>query len=182
MIKITVMKVKTKDILIVLKVLAYIAMIGTSIQCGTQIFSAVMVFFKPESSKSFFGTSINLYEVYQNSPVYYTYIVSFVIALSAMQTHVWYLIIELLSSLNLKNPFSRKVAGLLESTGYQLLGIWVVGIFAAETIKWVSRHNGIDIGSIDKENEYLFIAGIVYIISQVFKRGIEIQEENELTV
>jgi hypothetical protein len=30
--------------------------------------------------------------------------------------------------------------------------------------------------------EFLFLAGIVFVIAQIFKRGIEIQTENELTV
>ena len=35
---------------------------------------------------------------------------------------------------------------------------------------------------IGEGNNFLFMAAIVYIISQIFKRGIEMQEENELTV
>jgi hypothetical protein len=41
---------------------------------------------------------------------------------------------------------------------------------------------GIQLPTHDMGDEYLFIAGMIYIISQIFKRGIEIQEENNLTV
>ncbi|MBN2635649.1 MAG: DUF2975 domain-containing protein [Prolixibacteraceae bacterium] len=29
---------------------------------------------------------------------------------------------------------------------------------------------------------FLFMAGLVFVISQIFKRGVEIQSENDLTV
>jgi len=30
--------------------------------------------------------------------------------------------------------------------------------------------------------EFIFLAGVVFVIAQVFKKGVEIQTENELTV
>jgi hypothetical protein len=99
-----------------------------------------------------------------------------------MHSYVWYRVATLLSKLNLQDPFSRKVARSLEEIGIQLLGIWVVSVIAQQSVAWMSKNSGIHIGSLHAVNEYLFIAGIVYIVSQVFKRGIEIQEENELTV
>ncbi len=31
-------------------------------------------------------------------------------------------------------------------------------------------------------SEFLFMAGIIFIIALIFKRGVEIQSENELTI
>jgi hypothetical protein len=107
---------------------------------------------------------------------------SFIIGLSVMHAYVWYRVVKLLSTLNLNNPFTRKVARALEEIGIQLFGIWVVSVIADQSIHAMAKHGGIDIGRLHPVHEVLFIAGIVYIISQVFKRGIEIQEENELTV
>lgn len=99
-----------------------------------------------------------------------------------MNGYVWYRIARMLTNFNLKEPFSRGVARTLEEVGIQLLGIWTVSIIAEQSISWISKNSGIHLERFHAVNEYLFIAGIVYIISQVFKRGIEIQEENELTV
>lgn len=30
--------------------------------------------------------------------------------------------------------------------------------------------------------EFVFMAGVVFVMSQIFKKGVEIQTENELTV
>jgi hypothetical protein len=177
------MKTKTENVLIVLKVLAYIAMIGYSIQCGSQLISFIVAFFNPASAKDIPGTFLYLYElIRQQGLLYFINIMTFVIALSAMHAYVWYQVIRLLSSLNLKNPFSKEVASLLEKIGIQLLAIWILSTISEQTTRFISKNTGVHIGELHALNEYLFIAGIVYIISQVFKRGIELQEENDLTV
>jgi hypothetical protein len=64
-----------------------------------------------------------------------------------------------------------------------LLGVWIVSsIFWKTYIHYLSEATGIKLPTNNTGDEYLFMAGMIYIISQVFKRGIEIQEENNLTV
>jgi hypothetical protein len=176
------MKTKTEKVLMVLKVLAWIAMIGYVVQFGSQTISFVVSLFNPEAAKNIHGTSFYLYDIYMYGRQYFIYIMSFLIALSAMHGYVWYRVARLLTKLNLQDPFSRGVARTLEEIGIQLLGIWIVSLIAQQSIAWISKNSGIHLDRFPAVNEYLFFAGIVYIISQVFKRGIEIKEENELTV
>jgi hypothetical protein len=64
-----------------------------------------------------------------------------------------------------------------------LLGVWIVSsVFWKIYVYYLSQATGIQLAANNTGDEYLFIAGIVYVISQIFKRGIEIQEENQLTV
>jgi hypothetical protein len=71
----------------------------------------------------------------------------------------------------------------LERIACLLLAVWIVsGIFWKIYIYYLSQATGIQLPANTSGDEYLFMAGIIYIISQVFKRGIEIQEENDLTV
>jgi hypothetical protein len=125
---------------------------------------------------------LSICTAYTCSRQYFIYIMSFLIALSAMHGYVWYRVARLLTKLNLENPFSRNVARRLEEIGIQLFGIWIVSLMAQQSIAWISNNSGIHLDSFPALNEYLFIARIVYIISQIFKRGIEMQEQNELTV
>ncbi|HEX6225191.1 MAG TPA: DUF2975 domain-containing protein [Chryseolinea sp.] len=176
------MKTKTEKVLLVLKVLAWIAMIGYVVQGAGQTISFGLSLFNPVAAKNIYGTSLYLYDIYLHSLEYFIYIMSLFIVLAAMNGYVWYRIARMLTNFNLKEPFSRGVARTLEEVGIQLLGIWTVSIIAEQSISWISKNSGIHLERFHAVNEYLFIAGIVYIISQVFKRGIEIQEENELTV
>jgi hypothetical protein len=89
----------------------------------------------------------------------------------------------LLQKLQLRSPFSMDVTKKLEKLAYLLLGVWVLIAFIGKTyLHYVVKATGINLTDFSSGDEYLFIAGIVYIISQIFKRGIEMQEENQLTV
>jgi hypothetical protein len=105
------------------------------------------------------------------------------IAVSALKAFIWYVVFELLSKLKLQTPFSIAVEKKLERIAYLLLAVWIVSsIFWKTYMHYLSQATGIQLPANNTGDEYLFMAGIIYIISQVFKRGIEIQEENELTV
>jgi hypothetical protein len=92
-------------------------------------------------------------------------------------------VFKLLSKLKLQTPFSMEVEKKLESIAYLLLAVWIAStIFWKTCIFYVSAETGIQLATNNSGGEYLFMAGMMYIISQVFKRGIEIQEENQLTV
>jgi hypothetical protein len=92
-------------------------------------------------------------------------------------------IFALLTKLKLQTPFSMEVEKKLETIAYLSLGVWITGsIFWAIYTYYLAQDTGIQLSANNSGDEYFFMAGIVYIISQVFKRGIEIEEENQLTV
>ena len=49
-------------------------------------------------------------------------------------------------------------------------------------LKWLEKTTGEQLGDLGVGDEFLLFAAIVYIVAQIFKRGIELKEENELTV
>lgn len=71
----------------------------------------------------------------------------------------------------------------LVTISYLLLGVWILMAIIGKTYAYyLATSTGIALPAKYTGDEYFFIAGIVYIISQIFKRGIEMQEENQLTV
>ncbi|HEV8082376.1 MAG TPA: DUF2975 domain-containing protein [Chitinophagaceae bacterium] len=176
------MKTKTENILMVLKVLALLAGIGFSIQCGSQILSLVAGFINSDWSKHVYDVNQDLFSIREHNTWYYVYAMSLIIAVSALNALIWYLVFHLLLKLRLTTPFSIEVEKKLERISYLLFAVWCISIIGKGYIRWLSKSTGIHLSGISIGDEYLFIAGIIYIISQVFKRGIEIQEENQLTV
>lgn len=176
------MKIKTETILTGLKIFAWIAMIGYAIECGSQVISLIVSLNNPEGAKQIPGIQQNLTTLFLQSKQTYIYVMSFVIALSAMKVNLGYLVINLWSEINLRSPFSWEVTKHLEKIAYQLLTIWLVSIIGKGYIKWLSKSIAQDLDVVNIGDEFLFISGIVYLTSQIFKRGIEIQEENQLTV
>jgi hypothetical protein len=98
-----------------------------------------------------------------------------------MKSFVWFLVIKTLSKINLVNPFKMEVALTLEKISYVLFGTWIVGILSSAYTSRLLKITGELFGSW-MTGEFIFMAGLVFIISQIFKRGVEIQSENELTV
>ncbi|HKR04447.1 MAG TPA: DUF2975 domain-containing protein [Bacteroidia bacterium] len=176
------MKTKTEKILSVLHVLAWVAMIGYAVNFGSQLISFVVSFANPAASKKIPGVAQNLLFLQQDNFWFYVCVMSFVMALSAMFVQLWYIVITLLSKLNIKSPFTIEVSKKLEKIAYLLFTIWVVGFIGEHYVDWLSKRLGEQLNIIKVANEFLFISGIVYIISQIFRRGIEIQEENQQTI
>ena len=177
------MKIKTETILTVSKILAFLGIIGYSILWGSQLTTLVASFINPDWAKRTYEVDLNLFSIRDHSITFYVYAMCLTIAVSALKAFIWYVVFELLSKLKLQTPFSMEVEKKLERIAYLLLAVWIVSsIFWKTYIYYLSQATGIQLPANNSGDEYLFMAGIIYIISQVFKRGIEIQEENDLTV
>ena len=177
------MKSKTEIILLVLKYLALLAAIGFSIECGSQLFYFVASFINPDWAKNGYQIERDWFRIHEYSSWYYVCVMSLAISISAIKAWIWYLIFDLLLKLQLKSPFSTLVTKKLSLISYLLLGVWILMAIIGKTYAhYLVEATGITLPSKYTGDEYFFIAGIVYIISQIFKRGIEMQEENQFTV
>jgi len=174
------MKTKTEQILEVMKILAWVAAIGYAIEAGVILISYGMSCVNPEGAKNLYK-GLNFYDLMRFSFWHYTLSVSFMVLLSAMKSYVWFLVISTISKINLLNPFKMEVAQKLERISYVLFGTWLVAMLAGAQTAWVMQITGKLYGNW-VSGEFIFIAGLVFIISQIFKRGIEIQSEIDLTV
>ncbi len=176
------MKTQTKTILEIIKYLALIGAIGFSIECGSQIISLIVSFFKPEVAEKFYKVSSNLYKLRNYDLRHFSFAMTLTIFFSATKAYIWYYIFEFLNKLSLKNPFTVEISAKIQKISYLLFELWVVSFIGNNYIGYISKESGIDLVNHYNHGEYFFMAGIVYIISQIFKRGVELQEENELTV
>ena len=176
-------KTKTQTILTVSRFLALLGGIWYSILCGSQLLTLVASFINPDWAKRTYEADLNIFSIREHSIGFYVYAMCLTIVVSALKAFIWYVVFELLSKLKLQTPFSMEVEKKLERIAYLLFGVWLVSsIFWKIYIYYLSKATGIQLPTNNSGDEYLFMAGIIYIISQVFKRGIEIQEENQLTV
>ena len=177
------MKIKTETILMVSKFLALLGGIWYSILCGSQLLTLVASFINPDWAKRTYEVDLNIFSIREHSTGFYVYAMCLTIAVSAIKALIWYVVFVLLSKLKLQAPFSMEVEKKLEKIAYLLLCVWLVSsVFWKIYSYYLSKATGVQLATNNSGDEYLFLAGMIYIISQVFKRGIEIQTENELTV
>lgn len=177
------MKIKTETILTVSKYLALLGGVGSSILWGSQLVTLVSSFINPEWSKHTYQVDLHLFNIREQSVGFFVSGMILTIAVSVLKALFWYKVFELLSELKLNTPFSREVVIKLERMAYILFCVWIVSsIFWKTYTFYLTNATGIQLPIRNTDDEYLFMAGIIYIISQIFKRGIELQEENQLTV
>jgi hypothetical protein len=173
-------KTRTEQILKVMTILVWIVFIGSMIKAGAILISFGVSAVNPEGAKNLYK-GLNLYSLRQFSFWHYTLYVSLMFALSGMIALMSYLLIKSLSKVNLMAPFRMVVALIIERISYVLLGMWLIELVSSIHSTYLFKVMGEQYGQA-VTGEFLFLAGLVFIIAQIFKRGVEIQSENELTV
>ena len=111
----------------------------------------------------------------------YIGVASFLIAINAMKTYLAYLVVKLFLKFDISSPFNDRTTSIITDISHYALSIAVVAIIAEAYGKSILK-KGIVLEINWGAEQFLFFAGIIYIIALVFKKGVEIQAENELTI
>ncbi|RXK48795.1 DUF2975 domain-containing protein [Aquirufa rosea] len=169
-------KMKTERILTILNVFSWIAFIGISIKCGALIFTYSLSLFNEQVAKDLYE-GLNLYDLKKESFLAYTLTLFLQVATLAIKAYVAQQVIQVLSKINLKSPFDMEVAQRIEKISFLILSIWIISLVS------MLYQESWGLAKADwNGGETLFLSGLVFVFAQIFKKGAEIQSENELTV
>lgn len=175
---------KNDFILNVLNVVSWIIFIGLCIESGFLIFNFILTLLKPIVTDNIHN-GLNLSEIYESQFVHYIGVMSFVMVLSILKAYLFYFVVKILMKLNLVNPFNTEIGKLIEKISFEAFAIAIVSVIAHQYTKWLIQA-GHEVGRVEKFWDdgmaFLMMAAIIYVIAQIFKKGIELQNENELTV
>lgn len=177
-------RISGKVILIILQVLSWILFIGLCLEAGIFLFNAFYpLIAKPEGYKY-----VNLDALYNYDKVqFFTMLVLMSIA-AVLKALIFYLIIKLLhdKKFNLARPFSNEMRTFILKMGWLALGTGFFSYWGVKNSRWLTS-KGIampdaEVLRIGGADVWLFMSVSLFVIAQIFKRGIEIQSENELTI
>ncbi len=175
---------KDDFILKALNVVSWVIFIGLCVEAGALIFNFIFTLFKPIASNNIYK-GLNLSELYQNHFAHYVGLMSFVLSLAILKAYLFYFVVEIFTKLNLGNPFNTEIAKLIEKIGFEAFVISIISIVAHQYTKGLIQ-DGLDVDTIESywndSSAFMMMAAILFIISQIFKKGIELQNENDLTV
>jgi hypothetical protein len=179
------MQTTTKRILQVLHILSWVFFISLCIIWGSIAISFfVSLFVNPAGAKNLYN-GLNLSGLMEYGTGYYAGMVILIIFIWWLKTLMLYLLIMIFRKVNHVNPFKKEVAVLIQHVSLTTLSIGLFIVAANMYSNWLSK-KGVVMHNLDKYieggTEFLFMAGIIYFIAQVFKRGVELQSENDLTV
>ena len=178
------MSKKNDIILKVLNVVSWIVFIGLCIEAGALIFNFILTLFKPIAAHDIYK-GLNLSEVYENKFAHFIGMMSFVVVLSILKAYLFFLVVKIFMKLNLVEPFNVEIAKLIEKISFEAFAIAIVSIIAHQYTKSLIQ-SGYEVSNVEKYWDdtaaFLMMAAIIFVISQIFNKGIELQHENDLTV
>ncbi len=172
---------KTKQILNTIKIISWILFIGLCIKLGAILISSTISLFVNTAAAEDLYLGLDLSNVYDFSKNHYVMLLSLVVSILALKAYLFYLVIKIFLKIDFDMPFTKVIANLISDISYFSLSAGVLAYIANRYSNWLQKKGvlfDLEWGS----SEFLFMAGIVFIIALIFKRGIEIQSENELTV
>ena len=172
---------KTSQVIQILKVVAWIMFIGLCIRTGAMLVSFVVsLFVNPVAAKDIY-LGLDLSALLEKGTGYYISVATLIIVLSGLKAYLFYWVIKIISTLNIAHPFSLQVERIIMKISGIALQIGILAMITNSYTKWLMKnlaHFRFEGGG----PEYLFLAAILFLIAQIFKRGIELQAENELTI
>lgn len=172
-------------VLPILNVLFWIVFIGLCFNTGTILFSFIVGLMGNSIPTEKLYLELNLSELYQLGLFHYLNIGLILVISSGLKAYMAYLAVKISMKFNLKQPFSPKICKWIENISYFALMVGILQACAEAYYKGLIKEgfvlNNLS-GYFGDGEEFLFLAGIIFIIAKVFKRGLEIQSENELTI
>jgi hypothetical protein len=167
-----------------LHIVAWLIFIGLCIEAGGLIVNFVFSLIKPEIVGKLYQ-KLDLSSLHQQSKWAYFSMYSFVLFIAVLKALLFYILIDLLHKLDLSKPFSSFVAKKIIQISYYTFSIGILSFIASQTAKNLSHH-GYEIDKLSQfwvdSQAFILMAAIIFAIATIFKKGVEIQNEIDLSV
>jgi len=172
---------------LVFKILTLIAwgiFIALCIEAGALMCNFIYSLFNPIAVKNLYQ-NLDLSDMYNRSKPVYFFMYSLVLVIAFLKSVLFYDLIKLISKLDLNRPFSDFVSKQITQISYITFTIGILSYWARQVAKNLA-HRGYQISLLENfwvdSQAYMLMAAVIYVIAVIFKRGIELQNENDSTI
>lgn len=167
-----------------LKIVAWIIFVGLCIEAGGLIVNFFFSIFQPEFVPNLYQ-KLDLSEMYERSARAFFSIYSFILVISVLKAYLFYLVIKLVTKINLSKPFNTFVSKQILQISYYTFSIGLLSYIARQTARNM-QHRGYTIDTLNQfwadSQAFILMAAVIYVIAIIFSKGVEYQEELEETV
>jgi len=180
-------RITTKQILLVLNIITWIFFLGLCVEAGGIIFNAGYVLIKPAVAKYFWNGADLSALIARDQGQFITQIVLISIV-ALLKAILFYRILKLFydKRFSLAKPFSPGLTRFVFTIAWLCLGAGFFSHWGARYDNWLEKNGtpmpDVDLLRIGGADVWLFMAIVLVVIGHVFKKGIELQNENDLTV
>jgi hypothetical protein len=182
-------KITTNQILKGLQILSWIIFIGLCIEAAAiAVNTFISLFINPLGANNFWEGADYLSSLYNFDYDHFLVITLTMTIVAVLKAIMFYIILKLFldKKLNIFKPFSLDLRRFILNLAYSSLAI---GLFSYSGFKyslWLTKQGfekaDVQILHLAGADVWLFMSVILFVIGQIVKKGIEIQNENDLTI
>jgi hypothetical protein len=167
-----------------LKIVAWIILVGLCIEAGGLIVNFIFSLYNPEFVQNLYH-NLDLSEMYERNKGAFFSMYSFILVISILKAVLFYVVVKLVTKINLSKPFNRFVSKQISIMSYYTLIIGLISLLARHTAKNLQAH-GYNTDMLNPfwadGQAFILMAAVIYIIAIIFSKGVEYQEELDETV
>ncbi len=167
-----------------LYIVAWLIFVGLSIEAGGLIVNFFFSLYKPEFVQNLYQ-KLDLTQMYKDSRLAFFGIYSFILIISILKACLFYIVIRLMHKMELSKPFNSFVSRQISQISYYTLSIGLLSYIARQSAKTL-MHHGFVPDNLDQfwadSQAFILMGAVIYIIATIFQKGVDIQNENDLTV
>lgn len=167
-----------------LTIIAWFIFVALCIEAGALLVNFLYSIFNPAVLKNLYQ-KLDLSEMYKRSSATFYVMYSLILVIAFFKAGLFYDVIKLVSKLDINRPFSNFVSKKITSISYTTFVIGLISIVARQTSNNLSN-KGFEINKLNEfwvdSQAYILMAAVIYAIAMIFKRGIELQNENDSTI
>ena len=179
------MSVKSTYVLKFLNVISWIVFIGLCVKAGAIMYSYLVSMYLNEIGAKNLYLGLDLSQLKTTSNLQYSILVFCIISIILLQALLFYTVIQIFKKINFVSPFHETIGKLIKKMSVLSL---IIGLLSKLIILLSEKYINLGmnfphlIEFAGSGDAFLFFAGILYFISLLFAKGIELQNENDLTV
>ncbi|MFA7273506.1 MAG: DUF2975 domain-containing protein [Crocinitomicaceae bacterium] len=167
-----------------LYIVAWLIFVGLSIEAGGLIVNFFFSLYNPEFVQNLYQ-KLDLTDMYSDSKLVFFGIYCFILSISILKAILFYIVIRLMHKMDLSKPFNTFVSKQILQISYYTLSIGLFSYIARQVANSLI-HYGYTTDSLNQfwvdSHAFIVMGAVVYIIATIFKKGVDIQNENDLTV
>lgn len=167
-----------------LHIVAWFIFVALCIEAGGLLVNFIFSLYKPEFVQNLYQ-KLDLSEMYKENRFAFFGVYNFILILSILKACLFYIVISLMLKMDLSKPFNNFVAKQISKISYYTLSIGFISYIAGEFSKNLA-HKGYNTDNLTQfwpdSQAFILMGAVIYIIAIIFKKGVAIQSENDLTV
>lgn len=167
-----------------LHIVAWIIFVGLCIEAGGLLVNFFFSLYKPEFVQNLYQ-KLDLSKMYEDNRRAFFEVYSFILSISILKAYLFYIVVILMHKMDLTKPFNTFVSNRFLQISYYTLSIGFLSYLARQLSKHL-MHRGFVTDNLNQfwedSQAFMLMGAVIYIIATIFKKGVDLQNENDLTV